>query len=247
LSVLEFKTPCGEQISLAIRQVLLAGYAGRQRADVEMHATEMRRLGVPVPADLPVFYRAMPCLLTQAGTVDVVGTDTRPEVEFVLFSWNGRRYVTVGNDQFDLAAERHGWAERSKNLCQKIVADTAWPLADVIDHWDKLVLELSDSGGLLQCGPLEMLLEPDKLIELARCGGDFDAGASLLFSGTIPLLRNIDPAARAYSIRLHDPVLKREIASTFFLSDITGPRTRHDPQGQGAALNGFPSDEVNMR
>jgi Protein of unknown function (DUF2848) len=228
LSILKFKTPSGEPIALAVEQVLLAGYAGRRRADVEAHAAEMRSLGVPVPASLPVFYRAMPCLLTQAGTVDVVGVDTRPEVEFVLFSWKGRRYVTVGNDQFDLAVERHGWGERSKNLCQKIVADTAWPLAEVNPHWDRLVLELSSSEERLQCGSLDLLLEPDRLVELAQGRYDFDAGASLLFSGTIPALQSLGPDTREFCMKLRDPVLGREIVSNFVLFDISGPLLRHD-------------------
>lgn len=228
MSILKFQTPAGDVLSIAAEQMLLAGYAGRNRADVEAHVLEMRRLGVPVPAELPVFYRAMPCLLTQVGSVDVVGLDTRPEVEFVLFAWNGRRYVTVGNDQFDLAVERHGWGEKSKNLCQKIVAGTAWPVDEVMPHWDRLVLELCCNDELLQQGCLDMLLEPHRLLERAGCQASFDTGGILLFSGTIPALRAPGADMRNFCMKLRDPVLGREIVAQFVLRDISGSFFRRD-------------------
>lgn len=228
MPTLKFTTPAEEQITLTIDQVLLAGYAGREPADVEAHAAEMLKLSVPVPHRFPVFYRVMPCLLTQSGTVDVVGSDTYPEVEYVLFSWKGRRYVTVGNDQFDLVVERHGWWERSKNLCQKIVADMAWPLAEVSSHWDELVLELWANEQLLQRGSVKKLLKPEGLLDLAWRGEEIEEESNLLFSGTIATLQNAEVGSRQYCMKLRDPVLSREIVSHFKVFDISRPRSLHD-------------------
>lgn len=221
---LMFITPAGEEISLVVERVILAGYAGRYREDVEAHTKEMRIQGVPVPAELPVLYRALPCLLTQSSIVNVVGSDTQPEVEFVLFSWKGCWHVTVGNDQYDLVLERHGWAERSKNLCQKMIADIAWPMSEVSAHWDKLVLELWSSDKLLQQGSLEKLLEPDKLIYLSNTRQGFDMENCLLFSGTIATLDRSESGSTEFCMKLLDSTLGREIVSSFKLVDITNPQ-----------------------
>jgi hypothetical protein len=163
----------------------------------------------------------MPCLLTQGRTVDVVGSDTRPEVEFVLFGFEGKQYVTVGNDQFDLVIERQFSPEKSKSLCQKIVADTAWPLDEVQGHWDNLYLELRSQDQVLQASSVGSILEPIQLLERARRDCRFDENTGMLFSGTVPSTGTTHADMTNFSISLQDRVLEREIRCDFKLVDVT--------------------------
>ncbi|MHA6646167.1 DUF2848 family protein [Mesorhizobium sp. A623] len=119
MSSLRFHVPGEADICPTIERILLGGYTGRQEADVNAHVAEMQGLGVPVPPSLPVFYNVMPCLLTQGRSVNIVGPDTRPEVEFALFGFKGKRFVTVGNDQFDLIIERQFSPEKSKTCARR--------------------------------------------------------------------------------------------------------------------------------
>ena len=99
---------------------------------------------------MPDLYPVIPALLSQSASLMVFGDRTVPEVEFVLFGWNGRPYVTVGNDQSDLAIERSIGTPYGKNVCGKLVAEEAWGLADVAGHWDQLRLRLTCNATVAQ-------------------------------------------------------------------------------------------------
>ena len=218
---LEFNVPNGARIGSEIDVLLLGAFTGREPADVQAHISEMAARGVTAPAETPLFYRVMTCLLTQQSQAEAAGRDSYPEVEFVLFSSGGVQYVTVGNDQFDLDLESRGLGEKSKNICQKIVAETAWPLSDVLDHWDRLELELAHGGVALQRGSVGQLLSPNRLAEYVSCGASFPHDRTMLFSGTIPFAEHLDSHVRDFSAALIDPVLGREIRHDFQISVVT--------------------------
>ena len=132
-----------------------------------------------------MFWPVLPHLLTQGDEVAVYGHETTPEVEYVLFTWRDELYVTLGNDQCDIAVEAHGWSERSKNLCQKTVARQAWPVVDVLPHWDELELTLTCNGDLLQQDMLSALIEPHTLLEKVSAADGPQNGGRMVFSGTI--------------------------------------------------------------
>jgi hypothetical protein len=190
---------------------VLAGFAGRQPADVEAHIAEMALHGVRGPAVVPSFWPVMPHLVTQAEAVEVFGTDTTPEVEYVLFTWRGTTYVTVGNDQCDLAIERDVGPAKSKNLCQKIVAREAWRLDEVLPHWDDLVLTLACNGTVMQHGRLAGLLRPEVLLEKLAHATDADHEGRMVFSGTIATSGTYPAGPYRVDMSLADPVSGRRI------------------------------------
>ena len=218
---LEFDVP-GKGVVLAdIDVILLGAFTGRKSEDVQAHISEMAARGVTPPVQFPLFYRAMTCLLTQNRDAEASGMDTYPEVEFVIFSSGGEQYVTVGNDQFDLDLEARGLGEKSKNICQKIVATKAWPFADVAGHWDELELELSYNGAPLQRGSVSQLGSPFGLAEAASRIAPVPRDGTMLFSGTIPFTAEIAPGARTFSAALIDPVLGRALRHDFTISVVT--------------------------
>ncbi len=218
---LSFETPDGQRITPVIERLILSGFAGRSTEDVEHHIAEMARQGVPRPPQIPMFWPVLPHLLTQGHEVSVYGDETTPEVEYVLFTWRNDLYVTLGNDQCDIAVEAHGWSERSKNLCQKTLARHAWPVTDVLPHWDELELTLSCNGELLQKDMLSALIEPRTLLEKVSAADGLQNGGRMVFSGTIATKGQLPKPPYDVAMLIRDPVRDREIAHAFRVTALT--------------------------
>jgi hypothetical protein len=217
---LSFLTGARRAIKPNIGRLILAGFAGRSAEEVEAHIEEMAGQGVPRPPHFPMFWPVLPHLLTQAQSILVYGVDTVPEVEYVLFTWQGVTYVTLGNDQCDIEVEARLSAEKSKNLCQKIVAGAAWPISEVLAHWDELQLTLCCEGTVMQHGHLALLIRPEVLGEKVSA---FDGGNNdgrMIFSGTIATRSPHPKPPYEVTMRLTDPQLGREIRHDFRLTAL---------------------------
>jgi hypothetical protein len=218
---LSFLTDTGERIDPDIDRLILAGFAGRSSVEVEAHIEEMAGQGVPRPPFSPMFWPVVPHLITQAANICVYGPDTAPEVEYVLFGWQGSLYVTVGNDQCDIEVERELSSEKSKNLCPKVVATRLWRVDDVMPHWDELRLILSCNGTVMQEDRLAVLLRPETLMEkIAALDGGGENGR-MIFSGTIGSHGSYPAAPYAITMRLSDPKFRREIRHDFTVTALS--------------------------
>ncbi|MEP6494424.1 MAG: DUF2848 domain-containing protein [bacterium] len=196
----------------AIRQLALAGWAGRNSAVVEAHILELAALGVPRPSRAPIFYRVSSSLLTTADVIEVVGPDTSGEVEFVLAMLDDGLWVGLGSDQTDRSIERTSVAH-SKQLCAKVVAPMLWRYDDLADHWDRLRLRSwthrRGTRERYQDDTVAAILPPERLIAMYDGSGALDAGTAL-FSGTVAALAAVG-AAEEFEMELEDPVLERTI------------------------------------
>jgi hypothetical protein len=212
---LSFEVEAGgalRRLEVDIRQLVIAGWAGRDLAAVAHHIEELRELGVPAPSEVPLFYRTGNGLLTQAEQIQVVGDATSGEVETFLFMAEGELYVSLISDHTDRKLESHSVA-LSKQICPKPVASAAWRLADVAEYWDELVvrswIEENGKSVLYQEGPLALLRTPLDLI------GRYTAGDSLLppdsgmSCGTPSAMGGIRPSS-CFTMELFDP--RRECA-----------------------------------
>jgi len=212
------------RVDVAVSELILIGFGGRDPAHVRAHIAEMAVLGVRPPPNTPCFYPVNPALLTQDDEITVYGDNTAAEVEFVLFASCGRQFVTVGNDQFDLEIERLVSAEKSKNLCMKSLAREAWALSDVFEHWDELQLLLVCNGRKLQEASVRELMQPQVLLDLVtkNCGaGD---GGRVVFSGTIPQIAKAPPTPYKLEIILNDPISSRTIHHEFRVNHLSALR-----------------------
>jgi hypothetical protein len=220
--MLRFDVGGAAPLELQARQLVIAGWTGRDRAAIEHHIDELAALGVPRPSSVPLYYRMASSLLTQAGRIEVLGAASSGEVEPVLLRARDRWWLTVGSDHTDRDAERTGVA-LSKQLCAKPVATAAWPWDSVAGHADTIVLrseifELErwvryQDGTLASIRPLEQLV--------AGLPADAPVADGLvLFCGTLGALpdasgRGVRPAPR---MRLQlidgDRTLTHEYATT---------------------------------
>lgn len=210
---LSFETPAGP-VAATVRRVLAAGYTGRTRHLVEAHIEELKEIGIPAPPHVPMLFPIIPGLLSQSTETQVLGAETSPEVEYVVFRQDGRDYVTVGSDQTDSIMEAQN-APIAKNMCLKSIAPEAWPLEELVDHWDRLELSLVCDGKVMQQGKVEQMMTPAQLQEfVAEHDGD-DHEGRMIFSGTLEMHGRCPREKAEMTIRLYDPVLDRAIVHSY--------------------------------
>lgn len=209
---IEFKVD-GATCRIDVSALVIAGWTGRDKAAVEHHIAELAAIGVKRPRTVPCFYRLGANLLTTASEVDVVGEDSSGEVEFVLISARDALYVGVGSDHTDRKVEAYG-VTVSKQMCPKPIGPELWRLAEVEDHWDRLLLRshVTRRGKrlLYQEGPVSrMLAPPDLLARFPDSRGKLPPGTAM-FCGTLAVQGEIGGGER-FEIELNDPVTGRSL------------------------------------
>lgn len=214
---LNFDVEGAGPLTLDLATLVVAGWAGRDRAAIEHHIEELEAIGVPRPSTVPLFYRVSQTLVTQDADVQMLGPDSSGEVEAFVFNAGGEMFVSIASDHTDRKAETVGVA-LSKQLCAKPVARKAWRLAEVLPHWDQLIIrstiEEAGKGVVYQQGPLSSLRRPEDLM------AGFTGGATTLperagmLCGTVGAIGGIRPA-EVFTMELVDPVLKRTISHTY--------------------------------
>lgn len=197
---------------VAIDQAIIAGWTGRDAEAVEKHIKELEALGVKRPATTPIFYRVAAARLTTDSAIEVLGTQSSGEVEFVLLQSLGELWVGTGSDHTDREVEAYG-VSVSKQMCEKPIAPMFWRYAEVAGHWDQLILRshavIQGQRVLYQEGPVAAMRHPQDLIERYAKGGL--AEGTLMFCGTHAVHGGVRPAER-FEFELEDPVIKRKIA-----------------------------------
>src|SRR4051812_10480227 len=73
------------RIAFPVRDVVIAGWTGRDLGHLQAHIDELAALGVAPPSNTPLFYRVSRDLITSEPEVQLIGPDTSGEVEAVLF------------------------------------------------------------------------------------------------------------------------------------------------------------------
>jgi len=191
---------------------VIAGWTGRDPVARDKHIAELEAIGIARPASTPIYYRAAARRLTTEDSIEVSGTDSSGEVEFVLIGWQGRIFVGTGSDHTDRKVETYS-VTVSKQMCDKPIASRLWELEDVIGHWDRMILRswatIKGERVLYQEGRLDAMLPVADLIARGFEDGKFPDGCAM-FGGTFAAKGGIRPADR-FEFELEDPVLKRTI------------------------------------
>jgi biotin operon repressor len=211
----------GEQTArVPVSRLIVAGWTGRDRAAVEKHIRELEQLGVKRPSSTPVYYRVAASRVTTAPTVQVSGSASSGEVEFVLAQWNGELWVGLGSDHTDRQAEAYD-VTVSKQMCEKPVAPVFWRFRDVEAHWDDIAMRafIHEKGErtLYQSGNVSGMIAPRDLI------AGFDARGLpegvLMFCGTFAAIGGIRPAPR-FEGELEDPRTGRRITLAYDIEEL---------------------------
>ena len=200
--------PAEKKLDLsAIKNLVVAGWTGRNTAALEAHIKELEAVGVKRPKSVPIFYRNAVSLLTTADNIQVMGDKSSGEVEFVLYALDDGMWVGVGSDHTDRKAETIN-VTLSKQMCGKPVGPALWRYDEVKPHWDKLTLRsfVPGDGGkrrLYQGGPVTNMRSPEELIKLYT-GGDKLAPGTAMFCGTFAVHGGISSSG-TFDMELEDP------------------------------------------
>jgi hypothetical protein len=200
----------------ALKQLVIAGWTGRNVEALEAHIRELEAIGVKRPKSAPIFYRAAVSLLTSAEQIEVVGEHSSGEVEYVLFALDDGLWVGVGSDHTDRKLETVG-VSLSKQICAKPVGRTLWHLDDVAPHWDRLMLRsyatIDGKRRLYQEGSVATMRPPAELIQLYTRGPTMSPGTAM-FCGTLAVHGGI-AAGGLFEMELEDPVLRRTLTHQY--------------------------------
>ena len=199
-------------LTLPIDQAVIAGWTGRDPVARDKHIAELEAIGIARPATTPIYYRVAARRLTTADSIEVSGTESSGEVEFVLIGWQGRIFFGVGSDHTDRKVETYS-VTVSKQMCDKPIAPVLWELEEVADHWDQMILRshawIDGVRVLYQEGTLDSMLPVKELIQRGFGDGGLPDGWAM-FGGTFAAIGGIRPASR-FEFELEDPVLKRSL------------------------------------
>jgi hypothetical protein len=222
--VLQFSLPDGQKVSVEVRSVLNAGFAGRSQEDVASHVAELAALGVPAPKITPSLYPVAPYLATQAGEVPVQHGRTSGEAEWALVITRDDVLITAACDHTDRDLEAHGVAW-SKQVAPNVLSRQAWRLEDVADRIDELTLTAWVADGEwteIQRGTLGDLLPPKYWLDLLP-SRDLHKPGTVLMSGTIPMHAGVNQFAEAWRVELGDPSTGRTITTEYHVRRLPPP------------------------
>ncbi|MEU6409376.1 DUF2848 domain-containing protein [Microbispora sp. NPDC046933] len=226
MSALSFELPDGTVAATEVTQVFNAGWAGRDRAQVQAHIDELAELGVPAPERTPCLYPVSPYLARQTSLVRAQHARTSGEAEWALVVTGpgpGDVLLTSACDHTDRELEVHGVAW-SKNAAPDVLARRAWRLSDVLGHVDdiRIVGRVGRERALIQDGTCAELLPPTYWLDVLKQAGLYRPGTVLL-SGTIPMMKGPDQFASRWETALVDPVTGEEIVSSYDVEVLPAP------------------------
>jgi hypothetical protein len=204
-----------------VRQLVIAGWTGRDVAALEKHIRELEALGVKRPKTAPIFYRVAASLLTIDDVIEVLGDRSSGEVECVVYSFEDGAWVGLGSDHTDRKAEAVG-VSLSKQMCAKPVSRDIWRLEEVAPHWDALVLRshvgVKGERRPYQEGSVAAMRPPQELFKLYGQPERLPVGTAM-FCGTLAAHGGI-VAAEEFEMELDDPVLGRKITHSYRIQTL---------------------------
>ncbi|MGI5834933.1 MAG: DUF2848 family protein [Chloroflexota bacterium] len=222
---LSFALPDGQKVQCAVQSLVNTGFAGRDRSVVESHIQELKKLGVPVPTQIPSFYPVSSYLAIQTNRIQAQHAATSGEVEYVVFMVGERIYITVGSDHSDREIERT-CVPLAKQACANVLASQAWDYTEIADHWDQIQLRSwlrkENEWHLYQDGSLSQLWKPDALIERWLGTASESTDGLMIFSGTLPTIGGLQYGS-AFRFELADAVRGRSIMGEYEVEVLPPP------------------------
>lgn len=197
------------------RRLVNAGYVGRDQDEVRRHIEELAKKGIPAPRKTPTLYPVSCRMLTTDPEIEVYSGETSGEVEYVLLVKDETEiYVGLGSDHTDRHLEQTD-IPRAKQICPNVLGRRVWPLEEVKDHWDDLVIRSSvwteGNRVLYQEGRLELILGPTDLMNFVRSKLGESLEGVVIYSGTVGLITDGIVCGRRFEAELVDERLNRRL------------------------------------
>ncbi len=213
----------GNEVQVKIKHVYCIGYAGRNLEKTMEHIIELEKIGVPRPEEIPTLYPVRRNSLNQTGEMQVLGDESSGEAEIVLVFGDtaDELYITVGSDHTDRSLETVD-INKSKQICDKPLAQKAWKLSDVINHWDDLILTsqvmMDGEWQDYQRANINEIIPFDEIKSFLN-KKSVPMKNSLVFSGTVPLLNGFKYGT-AFKMSFIDEARKNEIHAEYVVNRL---------------------------
>ncbi|SMX22850.1 DUF2848 domain-containing protein [Boseongicola aestuarii] len=204
---MQFNTENGS-IDFECRQVVVAGWTGRDTHAVQHHIEELAAIGVAPPSKVPLFYRVSNSLLTAERNIEVLGTASSGEAEPLVIRHDGKLWLGLASDHTDRQLETISVAA-SKQICGKPCATSLWEFASLEGRLDAIIIKswIRENGDwvLYQDGTIGQIKPLRDLIAAA----DLQNGSAML-CGTFAALGGVR-AAEDFRATMTDPETGAEI------------------------------------
>lgn len=215
------------ELPVHVRRCFNLGFTMRDAEKMQRHLEEIYRLGMPElhcerpPLVMPISAWAV----TTAAQIDVQRPRTSGEVEIVtMVTDSGDILVGVGSDHTDRSLETIDipWA---KQVAPNVVAPDLWRWTDVQGHWDQVRMDcwVVDGGERVhyQSASVAEFWTPPEMVEGVRRSVVPAPGTTVLLSGTVVSLEERVRFGEAWTLRMSDPVLGREIVHSYTVTVLS--------------------------
>jgi len=228
-------------INIEVKKLGCSRHAARDIDSTNRLLDEIRGTGYQIHPAAGICLKSR-YLITGEEEIEVQGSQTSGEVEFVVIADKGEIYISVGSDHNDRTLEKL-WTSmlgkifdtaKSKQMVPTVVASEAWLYDDIKGHWNTLVLKsfITESGREIayQEFGLEELLDPDYYLDQYSW---LKEDGSILLSGSGDVLPSVPPHIYQgqstlrevtfpsdFHIEIYDPVLERSISHTYTVSSL---------------------------
>ncbi len=212
------------QLTFNYRRMINAGYVGKNQEEVRRHIDELAAKGIPGPKSIPVLFPVVCHALTTDSVIEVYGSETSGEVEYVLCAVSEDEvYVGLGSDHTDRHLEETD-IPRSKQICPNLMSRTVWPLEEVEEQWDDLLMSAgvvkNAEAILYQEGRLGLLLNPAELMAFVKSKIDGPLENLIIFSGTMGMLTGDFVFGESFSAKLIDENTNRRMEISYDVKQI---------------------------
>ena len=212
------------QLKFNYNRMVNAGYVGKNQEEVRRHIQELAEKGIPGPSSTPILYPVVCTTLAVDSAIEVYGNKTSGEVEYVLLVvTEGEIYVGLGSDHTDRHLEESD-IPRAKQICPNLVSRTVWPLDEVEDHWDDLLMSATAVKNVeeipYQEGRLGLLMNPSELLAFVKSQIPGLMKNLVIFSGTMGMLTEDFVFADKFCAQLIDEKLNRRLEIAYDIKPL---------------------------
>ena len=213
----------GNEMQVKVNNVYCIGYAGRNLEKTMEHIIELEKIGIPRPEEVPTLYPVRRNSLNQTGEIQVLGNESSGEAEIVLVfgDTEDEVFMTVGSDHTDRSLETVD-INKSKQICDKPIGQTAWKLKNVIGHWDDLILTsevmMNGEWQVYQRATISEIIPLDEIRNFLDKKNVLMKN-TLVFSGTVPLLNGFKYGT-AFKMSFVDKVRNNEIHAEYVINRL---------------------------
>ena len=213
-----------KELEFEVRKLVNAGRSGRDAEAVKKHMEELRKSGINVGHEFPIFWPKTSDRVTINSEFEVLpNTLSSGEVEYAILVDKDNIFIGVGNDHTDRGIQKTDLVA-AEEIYYNVLAPKVWPYGEIKRYWDELIMrswvEEEGKRTLYQEGKLIDILKPEKILEEVKLRVGDDLDGLVIFSGTHPTLSGKLSYSSYFEVELKDDRTGRVIHHVYRVKPI---------------------------